>query len=241
MTTSVFLAAILAALAPTHLPANCEAAPLIRLLDAGKDVYLGEIHGTEQAPALVACLAQHAMRGHLSEKLIVSVELPENARDLDGAFWHQTKDGRSSWAMWNLVSQLLQHEKQGHVEIQWQDGRNEFPNNDRDRYIGESLLESSKKGLLIALSGNLHSSKAPMPYAPEIRPAGMYVGSGAVHVFIDSISGGSAWHCSQTCGAQNVRGTVIADAAPGAIVDGLDVNHDLIFFVSEFSASPPRY
>jgi hypothetical protein len=241
MTTSVFLAAILAAMAPTKLPADCGAASLIRLIDARKDVYLGEIHGTEQAPALVACLAQHAMRGQLSEKLIVSLELPENARDLNGAFWHQTSDGRSSWAMWNLVRQLLQHEKEGQVEIRWQDGRNEFPNNDRERYIGESLLESSKRGLLIALSGNLHSSKAPMPFAPGVRPAGMYVGSSAVHVFIDSVSGGSAWYCSQTCGTQNVNGTVIAGAAPGAIVDGLDVNHDFIFFVSEFTASPPRY
>lgn len=111
-----------------------------------------------------------------SEKLIVSLELPENARDLDGAFWHQARDGRSSWAMWNLVRQLLQHQTAGHLEIQWQDGRNEFPNGDRDRFIGECLLESSKRGLLIALSGNLHSSKAPMPFAPETQPAGCMLG-----------------------------------------------------------------
>ncbi len=241
MTASLLVAAILAAMVPTNLPLDCGAEPLITLLDAGKDLYLGEIHGTEQAPALVACLAQHAMRGHLSEKLIVSLELPENARDLNDAFWHQTRDGRSSWAMWNLVRQLLQHQKAGRLEIQWQDGRNEFPNGDRDRFIGESLLESSKRGLLIALSGNLHSSKAPMPFAPETQPAGMYVGPSAVHVFIDSVSAGSAWYCSSTCGSHGVKGAVIAGAAPGAIVDGSDVNHDLIFFVSEFTASSPRY
>ena len=69
----------------------------------------------------------------------------------------------------------------------------------------------------------------------------MYVGPSAVHVFIDSVSGGSAWYCPSTCGSHDVKGAVISGAAPGAIVDGSDVNHDLIFFVSEFTASSPRY
>ena len=62
------------------------------LVRQGKDLYLGEIHGTAEAPALVRCLVLTALE-HPNGKLIVSLEQQDWARDPASEAWRGV-DGR---------------------------------------------------------------------------------------------------------------------------------------------------
>jgi hypothetical protein len=51
-----------------------------------------------------------------------------------------------------------------------------------ERRMGSSLRELSKRGLLIALSGNAHSRTEPVPLPSPYGPAGTYAGADLLHV-----------------------------------------------------------
>ena len=60
--------------------AGCETGELGALVRQGKDLYLGEVHGTTEIPALVRCLVEVASSNEAG-KLIVSLEQqPASAR-----------------------------------------------------------------------------------------------------------------------------------------------------------------
>jgi hypothetical protein len=88
------------------------------LVREGKDIYLGEMHGSAEVPALVRCLIEVALASK-HENLFVSLEQQPTARDPSSDLWRGT-DGRASEAMWALTQYVIREEKAGHLEFHQQ-------------------------------------------------------------------------------------------------------------------------
>jgi hypothetical protein len=238
-------------LSPAVQPAfagDCQTGRLGELVRQGKDLYLGELHGSVEAPALVRCLVEEAV-AHKARKLIVSLEQQPLARDPTGDAWRAT-DGRGSQAMWELTQYLIGEEKAGHLQLHQQvpgpltfrDGEPP-PKYDPVAYekdMGEPLKVLAAYGQLIALSGNAHSRNKPLP-GLAYQPAGAFVGPGVVHVAVMATSGGTAWNCiAGKCEAHPLPALGEQAGAPGSLTDGAWLDHDFIFWVPQSTASPPK-
>ena len=84
----------------------CARTPLDDYVEQGRDLLIGELHGTAESPALVRCLVLTALKRG-GEPLVVSLEHTPGARDLGSEAW-KSNDGRSSIAMWELASFLFE-------------------------------------------------------------------------------------------------------------------------------------
>jgi hypothetical protein len=155
----------------------CSRTPLHTFIERGQDLYLGEGHGTVEIPALFQCLVIAALE-RKKEPLIVSLEQHAQARDLQGDTW-RGQDGRGSVAMWELTKFLLEQEKLGRLTLRQHVPTvfdSPFDPAAHERRMGTPFAELSRRGLLLALSGNFHSRNAPIPMGPPYDPAGMYAG-----------------------------------------------------------------
>jgi hypothetical protein len=213
---------------------------LDRLLNLG-DLYLGEIHGTVEAPALLHCLVERALV-RTNEDITVSLELPEKARDRNNAFWRGV-DGRSSQAMWSLVAYLEAQEAKGRLKLHFQITSPPFVGADFDRRTGQVLAQLARDSLLIALSGNAHNRREPFPFNPNGTTAGMFVGRDVKTVDVEAIEGGAASVClvpdPKSCGVKSIPKTPIEDAQAGSLLKVAGLGYDYAFFVSKFAPSPP--
>lgn len=220
----------------------CDSNQLTKLATSGHDLYIGEIHGTVETPKLVRCLVEKILHAQ-HEPLTVSLEMPESARDLKSQFWFGD-DGRSSKAMWSLVEFLLYQEHQGYLALHFQDTPEVMKNastNIGEEIIGNALNSISNNGQLLAFGGSFHSGKAPFSFAPDLKPAGMFVGSSVTHVYIEAIEK-EAWACvNGKCGIQQFPKTALKNAKAGALIDGSDVFHDYIYVIGKATASPPQF
>jgi hypothetical protein len=245
-----FLIALLLCLAGTSLATktgHCESTPLHELIRAGKDLYLGESHGTVESPALVKCLVMAALE-RKNAGLIVSLEHRENARDLQGDVWRGV-DGRSSEAMWDLVSFLLVQEKAGRLKLHFHAPEFVIPTDrpfvfdpaDYEKRMGLAVNDAAAQGQLIALSGNAHSRKDPLPLPTPYPPAGSFLSASAVHVDLESANGGTAWVCRPDCAVHEVPRNTPFVGPPNTFMDGAPYGHDFVYRLPTFTASPPKY
>jgi len=221
----------------------CARTPLHVFIERGQDLYLGELHGTVETPALVRCLVMAALE-RKREPLFVSLEQQPNARDLQGDAW-RGQDGRGSAAMWELTRFLLEQEKLGRLTLH-QHAPTEFDNPfdpaAYERRMGSPLRELAKRGLLIVLSGNAHSRTEPMPLPSPYDPAGIYAGAELLHVDIESASGGSSWSCmASACGVKEFPANTPFNQAANTLMDGKGFGHDFVYLLPKFTASPPKY
>ena len=222
----------------------CSRTPLHTFVERGQDLYLGELHGTVETPALMRCLVIAALE-RKGEKVIVSLEQDPAARDLQSAAW-RGQDGRGSVAMWDLTRFLLEQEKLGrltlhqHVPTAFD---KPFDPVEYERRMGTPLRELAGQGLLLVLSGNAHSRKAPLPMMPSpYDPAGMYAGPDIMHIDVESAGGGSAWICwSKGCGVHEQPESSPFNGTPNTLMDGKDYGHDFVYLLPRFTASPPKY
>lgn len=227
--------------------ANCSSGALDALVRQGKDLYLGEIHGTTEVPALLRCLVLTALE-HPNGKLIVSLEQQDSARDPVGEAWRGT-DGRSSVAMWELTQFLISQEKAGRLEFHQQlpsavlkpgESPPKYDPVEYERAMGAPLRELAARGQLIALSGNAHSRLERFPGA-TYDPAGKYVGPDVVHVDLMTVAGGTAWTClSSDCGLHARPGMGAMAGEAGTLTDGKWDGHDFIYWLPGSTASPPK-
>jgi len=237
------LLALLPALPVQSAETACSRTPLHTFMERGQDLYLGETHGTVEIPALMRCLVVAALE-RKGEKLIVSLEQQPAARDLQSAAW-RGQDGRGSEAMWELTRFLLEQEKLGRLTFH-QHVPTVFDNPHDpaayERRMGAPLRELAGQGLLLVLSGNAHSRKAPLPMPSPYDPAGMYAGPGIMHIDVESAGGGSAWSCrSQGCGVNELPTGSPFNGIPNTLMDGKDFGHDFVYLLPRFTPSPPKY
>jgi len=220
----------------------CSRTPLHAFIDRGQDLYLGELHGTVETPALLRCLVIAALE-RKGEPLIVSLEQEPNARDLHSDAW-RGQDGRGSEAMWQLTRFLLEQEKLGRLTLHQHAPTvydNPFDPAAYERRMGSPLRELASRGLLIVLSGDAHSRKEPLPMPSPYDPAGMYAGPDLIHIDIKSASGGTAWNCiAGGCKAHEFTGNIPFDHAANTLMDGKAFGHDFVYLLPQFTASPPK-
>lgn len=224
---TVALAAALATFAGAAAASDrggaCEPQGLGPLLTEGRIVLLGEIHGSEEAPALVAAAACAAAERGL--EVVVALEIPleeeervvrflasaggADAREqlLAGDFWRRPyQDGRSSEAMLSLLEDLRRSSSStGRVSVALLDSARTFAGGqERDDLLGErmaSAVASAPAGsLVLALVGNVHSRATPgVPWDAAYRPAGVAVAQrwpARTLSLLLTNPPGEAWTCS---------------------------------------------
>ena len=107
-----------------------------------------------------------------------------------------------------------------------------------NKQVGEHLRDLAAKGRLIALGGNLHSQrKQAMIPSLTFAPAGAFVGNGIKTVMIVPAHDGTAWNCTESCGAHKDKAFTGIEA--GELMDGSAYGHDYLYGLDEVTASPP--
>jgi len=205
-------------------PLSCDPLSGIDGLDfaPGALLLFGELHGTAEAPALIADVACWALRRGV--KLRVGLELPhqeaeavqaylasagrEDDRDklLAGPFWQRAyQDGRSSRAMAGLIEELRRLKATGRpLTVTLFDSSEPAASGQaRDRAMARRLAQvadSHPSEVLLVLTGNLHARLRPgSPFDPDFEPLGYLLRKALPDrpflAFDFSSTGGTAWLC----------------------------------------------
>jgi hypothetical protein len=234
------------------------------LLAPNRALLLGEIHGTVESPRFVGELACHAVAAGLA--VTVALELPQRDQPLidsyfaeDGdaaaqdtlysAFWRKSyQDGRTSVAMAELAQRLRQLGTSGSVEVALID-RPEA-RQDRDAVMATKLAEvvsASPEGIVIALTGNMHSRTAPgAPWNAAYKPMGYLLAEMLPDLDLMALdvahTGGTAWVClsNQPCHEQELGGSGTRESSAATLFNSLDEHgfHGR-YEVGAIHASPP--
>ncbi|HOY23446.1 MAG TPA: hypothetical protein PK002_09840 [Cellvibrio sp.] len=217
-------------------PKNAE---LDKLLKFG-DLFIGELHGTNEAPEFYRCLIDRALQTS-KERVIVSLELEDDARSALSAVWKKTdfEDGRSSKAMFNLVRYLVEKESMAILNLHFQHRARTVRSS--PEVVGKELNELSERGLLIAIAGNAHTPKVRASWMSEsMLSEGMFVGPKVTHIILETVHKGTLWACIPQCGIQ-VKSEIprFAKVNAGDIQDGKEFGHDFMYFIDHYSASEP--
>ncbi|MET0937489.1 MAG: hypothetical protein ABWX83_15965 [Luteibacter sp.] len=223
-------------LAPAVPVAACpDGAVLQRLTDMG-NLYIGEMHGTQESPAFLACLVAYEI-AHGVKPLTVSVEFENAARDMQSPVW-RANDGRTSVAMAATLQWLVGEEAKGHVRLHFQRGDG-VPFDRIERTYGEGIRAQAAAGRVIAYSGNIHARKTISAFSPAL-PAGTYVGPGFTHIDVESVDKGTAWvNINGDTGVHALVGSH-PDEKPGTLVPSNDDAYDFVYLVPAFTASLPH-
>ena len=197
--------------ATTHQTDACKPIPgLDSLLIPGRIILLGEIHGTQEAPAAVLDMTCHALEKNLN--VTIGLELPRsdqstidnflhsNGSDadkqaiLDLAFWAQEyQDGRASAAMLALIDSVcVLKAQQEMIDVVLID---DFSADDRDFSMAKKVIaeaETNPENFIAVLTGNFHN----MIFAGSGQ-MGRYVlekfGTERVVSLKQNFTAGSAW------------------------------------------------
>ena len=208
------------------------------LLEPGAVLLVGEMHGTEQAPAFVRDVACAASSKGLPISVGLEVDRAEDeafqaylqsdggtvARErlLAASFWQREfQDGRSSRAMLGLMEDLRKLAA-GAGELQVFLIDRPEPPAKRDAAMAERVAESvaARPGdLLVVLTGNIHNRLTRgMPWNAELEPMGYLLAKRLPKARIVSLDmaypGGTAWVCfgsaPSDCRAQELGGSKAA-------------------------------
>ena len=271
MLGSGILAAVVLAMSPvpaTASPSTTTSCPSIggvdQVLAPGIAILVGEVHGTEQSPAFVSALACNALWAGYSVTVGLEIPIDEGGRvnsflasagaqaDRDallaGAFWQsEPHDGRSSVAMVALLDDVRTRRQAGDpIDVALLDDTGD---GDRDRAMAGHLAEAANanpEGIVIALTGNAHTMVQPPPdadpgFAPMGQAATELLGSGRVVALDVTFSSGTAWVCTDTCGASTLQGTGPADPAFAITLHLADASSGYHgeYSVGPITASPP--
>lgn len=212
------------------------------LVAHGRDIVLGEIHGTVEIPALFLSLVEQALGGE--EKVFVSLELSRKVRDLSRYSWSGI-DGRHSKAMWQLVEELLALEDADKLQLHFQhDVIDPYAArwDKNEQRVGETLRRLAEQGQLMALVGNSHSARAARQGGA--LPAGFFVGEETVTVYVLPLGRFQAWACTRACGVQDFSrkpgdNYPFENLSAGKLYNGERLLHDYIYTITDTTASPP--
>lgn len=239
---------------------------LDKAVEGHRVVLLGEMHGTQEIPALVAALIeQRAVRGR-REVLALEIDSAEQRRIdrylasdgshaarqalLAGEHWTETHhDGRDSVAMLALIERMRRLRAAGHavpVVAFDRQGRHE-----RNREMADDLRDTIKhfpRAQLIVLSGNVHAMTRRPPWTmtdesgKPIEPpmsAGRHLADlQPLSIDIDARTG-AYWACTDgACRQQYVR----PSKGPAPELDAHAASEsawDATLMLPRFTASPP--
>ncbi|NOK23367.1 hypothetical protein [Corallococcus carmarthensis] len=225
-------------------------------------VVLGEIHGTQEAPAFAARLACHAAAAGQPVRLALEFPVEEQARldafvageaegPPDSAFWRrEVQDGRSSGAMRQLLERVRELRRAGlPVRVVAFDAGGK----DRDDTMAGQLRQErsqAREDTFIVLVGNLHARRdvgAPWNEKLQFMTHRLLEAEPGLVSLDLANAGGSAWICrgmtADTCGQQSLKGRGEAQAVGITLqkkADDLD-GYDGTYSVGALNASPPAF
>lgn len=251
---------------PDESPADCPEVPgLSPLLEPGTVLLVGEMHGTEQAPAFVRAVACRALAEALPVTVGLEIDRADDAvfqeflrsdgsaaareRLLTAPFWHRSsQDGRSSRAMMDLMDGLREIASSGALRVVLIDRPR--PPGERDRAMAESVAQAvgARPGdLFVVLTGNIHNRLTKgMPWNDRLEPMGYRLRRMQPEARLVSLDmaypGGTAWVCfGADCKAQEIEGSSSAEGRRGVELfeapDGRPYSGR--YFTGPLSASEP--
>lgn len=219
----------------------------------------GEIHGTNESPALVAeylcAMSSSGRRAVLVLELPIAeqhsidryLSSPGKRKDreqfINSEFWRSDfQDGRASVAMFDLIDRVRELRTQGaSISIVADDG---FQQQDRNRAVAERILQirdQDSGAAIVALFGNYHTGKA---VGTPFDPHGERVGYRIRHLHPLTINidfhTGWAWACTPKCGV-NRFGNASSSQDPVRLELLLNdaQGHDAAVVLPKVTASPP--
>lgn len=188
-------------------------------------VIFGEYHGTAETPALFADAVCHASG---TRPVIVALEMASNTQPAFDAFmssdgsaearaafvafraWPGSTDGRSSEAILAMIEQVRSLKAAGRPVrlVGFLPSGGSGPPSFRQHYhelgMAAALAQAAytdPKALVLALVGNVHSSKTPFTGEFSLVPAAMHLPAGETISLKYAPTGGRAWNCQQRgCG-----------------------------------------
>ncbi|MFP7723632.1 hypothetical protein [Lysobacter sp. A3-1-A15] len=217
----------------------------------------GELHGTEEAPALVGQYVCRVAKN--GREVVVGLEIDSGEQErldsylrspgsptdrlelLAGPFWQRPgQDGRSSRAMLNLVERLrATRATGGNIRLVAID--QPHSGTTRDAAMAAAIraaLPSGSEGRIVVLIGNYHASRAPRT---DSSTAFLLSDLSPTTIGI-AYRSGTAWVCDmgRICGDRPVSSKWAADRLPG-FHDGVSPwpGYDGTYLMDRISASPP--
>lgn len=250
--------------------AHTAAARALELLDKAIGnrtlVLLGEIHGTQEIPALVGELVELEARGGKQMILALEVTTREQAivdrylmssgskadrvALLAGAHWQDAMhDGRDSEAMFVLIEHVRNlRERGGNIAITLFDPGGDARRNQQMAENLRAIARHSPQATLLVLTGNVHAMTSAPPWAmfdrgKRIEPpmtAGRYLSDlHPLSINIDAASG-DMWVCMDgECGAHPVFAHGAGSLTTLEYSKPAESAWDATLTLPRFTASPP--
>lgn len=240
---------------PSALQENCSD---LGGLPQGKLLLFGEMHGSKEAPALIARLAC-AISKH--EEVAVGLEIPSREQHridaylasrgaqadrktlMSSEFWQTDKDGRSSVAMFKLIDAVRVLREHGRaVDLVAFD---EQPGTTLERNVAiangiRRFRERHPDAKVIALMGNIHAMQEPLDFDGEkLRPSGYLLKDLKPVSILVTYPKGSIWACMPDCRIHDLSPRTPVPGPPG-FKKGATLNgYDHMFLLDSITASPP--
>lgn len=259
---AVLVAAPLAAeAAPAERAVENAARELLAQADALRPLLIGEIHGTQETPALLASM----LRQGSGRPWLLGLEIPRQEQEridaflrsdggararaalTGGAFWtREQQDGRSSEAMLQLIDAVRALRRSGR-DIQvvcFDDVAEDGSARDRDARMAQALrtaLATERHRRAVALMGNYHARIGRgAPWDAQQEFLGWHLRDLSPLSVDVGAPTGSSWVCNPDCGVYRFG----ADRTPGDGVLRMAAQADEKGYVGtltlpRFTASPP--
>jgi hypothetical protein len=231
-------------------------------------VWVGEVHGTSEMPALFGDLVCAAAA--TGRRVVVALERSQDEQPLwdsflasnggqtaqtallKGSLWTSTaQDGRSGKATLALAKRLRQYKTQGRiagvrmiVQMSWStEGKFEA----EMAHAVTDILRRQPDALVLVYSGNLHAMKTAAPFDKTLALAASLIPASEL-VTVNLVGGnGQAWNCQNgDCGSHpyqgsdHPRGIVPADTATGGSNQFWAAGYDAVGYTGRATTpSPP--
>lgn len=247
---------------------ECDSVPNSKILfRPGVVVMLGELHGTEQAPAALSSIVCNALGNGLD--VIVGLELPiaeqerldqfmssngtakDRANLISGHFWQKDyQDGRSSLAMQNLIDSLRSYGAADSNSVRVVFIDNPGAMGGQDKFMAERLsatISKSPNSFVIALTGNVHNRVVlGSHFDDKFEAMGYRFTYSNPETEIYSLNmayeDGTAWICAvgSECGVMRLRGNGEDEGQGVAVYQRNELDaYDDVYYVGKITASMP--
>lgn len=227
--------------------ADCPGREALAPLLKTDGIFLGELHGSAEVPALVECLARRLADELLDGRpLWVALELQPAALEESGTSWQpRLQDGRTSQAMLKLVRVLRSLQAQGRLTVTgFVPTAEPIGAADYEQALARELDRAPADAFVLALAGNVHArkSKGTARFSLQaVAPAGSLLQRRMTHVLIDHRQDSQAWVCMPGCGPHSLSSDPQTRNRPLGLQPLDDDDYDYLLLLDRLSASPPAH
>jgi hypothetical protein len=254
---------------PTDRNLRCEPIEGLEPATSAKMIFLGELHGTNEAPKFAGELSCNLVARRSA--MLFAIEWPADMQSAFDKFFEQptlanrsellshpffalaSPDGRTSVAMFALIDRLRELRANGavvRIVLFDKSFRTQTSNDEREQILANNLralrdtLPSNSK--ILVLSGNVHSRRVRgTPWNAEFESAAYRLRDLAPITFDMAYFDGTAWVClaNGECGAKPWSGNAPETTAQSKVssfkLHSQSGSHHGTYFVGKITASRP--